>query len=461
MSCTGRQVSEVVGDSTRPRLYASMATARISPAANLLRHSRLFSIPAPLTPPIALVSDTASQAYPTRAAIETPASSWDRGDWGFKRSLPLKSTSKTGTTTIRVQNGIDSIEHITDFESAADHVLTLQKWREINLPVRFTSKSTKDENTSVFEAKLDNIIPSTSPTHRRWRYSGPWLAGQPGWEFDTLLKNVGARKTEFQNYVRARLTAERNLSKRQEAIDAGVDLDKVAVDISEEEFSEHMRYLRATPSAFGPLIVDFLDLPDGPRATDETTAARAGFSYGRTTVAAQIYSERGPPRTHPSAGLSYFRSGAHVSNHAAFGPQENNPPVVARVLKPSIRRKQGNVGIAGFVASDSTTSAVMGTSKGAWQPTPGGLKVLVRPTTATVTSDGRLILSAVPAGRNTERMYGFKQEEDRLAVTKTRMASMPTLDEQRATDAKASRETKLHLDALENMMRLNEDREHI
>ena len=439
-----------------------MATARISPAASLLRHSRLFSIPPPLTPPAALVSDTASQAYPTRAAIETPTSSWYRGDWGFKRSLPLKSTSKTGTTTIRVQNGIDSIEHITDFESAADHVLTLQKWRELNLPVRFTSKSPKDENTSVFEAKLDNIIPSTSPTHRRWRYSGPWLAGQPGWEFDALLKRVRDRKMEFQNYVRARLSAERNLSQRQEAIDAGVDLDQTEVEISEEEFSEHMRYLRATPSAFGPLIVDFLDLPDGPKATNEKVAAKGGFSYGRTTVAAQAYSERGPPRTHPSAGLSYYRSGAHVFNHAVFGPQQDNAPVVARVLKPSIRRRQGNLGIAGFVASESTSSAVMGTTKGTWQPTPGGLKLLVRPTTATVTSDGRFILSAVAAGRNVEKMYGFNQEEDKLSeVSKTRMASMPTLDQQRSTDAKASRETKLHLDALENIMRLSEDREHI
>jgi Mitochondrial ribosomal protein subunit len=438
-----------------------MATARISPAASLLRHSRLFSIPPPLTPPPALVSDTASEAYPTRAAIETPTSSWDRGDWGFKRSLPLKSTSKTGTTTIRVQNGIDSIEHITDFESAADHVLTLQKWREINLPVRFVLKSTKDENTSVFEAKLDNISPSTSPTHRRWRYSGPWLAGQPGWEFDALLKRVRDRKTEFYNYVRARLTAERNLARRQEAIDAGVDVDQAEVEISREEFSEHMRYLRATPSAFGPLIVDFLDLPDGPKPANEKAAAEGGFSYGRTTAAAQTYSERGPPRTHPSAGLSYYRSGAHVSNHAAFGPQQYNPPVVARVLKPNIRKKQGNLGIAGFVACNSTSSAVMGISKAAWEPTPGGLKLLVRPRTATVNSDGRLILNAVAAGRGAEKMYGFNQEEDRPAITKTRMGSMPTLDKQQSSDARASRETKLHLDALENMMRLNEDREHI
>jgi Mitochondrial ribosomal protein subunit len=441
-----------------------MATARISPAASLLRNSRLFSIPPPLTPSTALASDTASQPYPTHAAVETPTSSWDRGDWGFKRSLPLKSTTKTGTTTIRVQKGIDTIEHITDFESAADHVLSLQKWREINLPVRFISQSTKDKSTSVFEANLDNISPSTSPTHRRWRYNGPWLAGQPGWEFDALLKRVRDRKIEFQSYVRARLTAERNLSRRQEAIDVGLDLNQVEVDISEEDFNEHMRYLRATPSAFGPLIAEFLDLPEGPKATNEKVAAKGGFSYGRTTVAARTYSEHGPPRTHPSAGLSYYRSGAHVSNHARFGPQEYAPPVVARVLRPSIRRKPGDVGIAGFVAADSTSFNLVGNRGQPWQPTPGGQKLLVRPTTATVTADGRLVLSAVSAGRAAERMYGFNQEEKpaaKLSVTKTRMASMPTLDNQRSRDAKASQETRLHLDALENMMRLNEDRDHI
>lgn len=279
-----------------------MATARLPPAASLLRSSRLFSIPPPL-PPASLASDTATQPHPTHAAIETPASSWVRGDWGFKRPLPLKSTTKTGTTTIRVQRGIDSIEHITDFESAADHVLTLQKWKDLNLPIRFIKKRNRDDSTSVFESKVDNISRPSSSGHRRWRFKGPWLAGQTGLEFDALLKRVKDRRAEFQKFVRARLDAETTVSRRQETIDAGLDLDNgEAAGVTDDEFNEHMHYLRATPSAFGPLIAEFLDLPEGPEGTASTSSPGEGFGYGRTTLAAEAYKETGPPKTHPSAG---------------------------------------------------------------------------------------------------------------------------------------------------------------
>ena len=439
-----------------------MATARLSPTASLLRNSRLFSIPPALNPPTSLTSDTATQPYPTHAAIETPPSSWDRGDWGFKRSLPLKSTTKTGTTTIRVQKGIDSAEHITDFESAGDHVLTLRKWQELNLPVRFIKRSTRDDSTSVFEAKVDNISSSASSTHRRWRYNGPWLAGQPGWEFDALLKRVRARKREFQEYLRARLNAERTMSRRQEAIDAGQDLNEERVGISDEEFDEHVHYLRATPSAFGPLIAEFFDLPQGPRDTNVAASNKDSFSYGRTTAAAETYREAGPPRTHPSAGLSYYRSGAHIPNHPTYGPQQFNPPVVARVLKPSIRRRVADVGVAGFVIPNSSASLLLKMQP--WQPVPGGLKVVVRPTTAAINSDGRVMLNALKANDDSKTVYNNFQEEkprDMSAVSRTRMAGMPTLDEQRRTETKASREAQPYLDMLDDLMHANEDREHI
>ncbi|KAF7511517.1 hypothetical protein GJ744_004105 [Endocarpon pusillum] len=439
-----------------------MAAARLSPAASVLRNSRLFSIPPTLNPPTSLTSDTATQPYPTHAAIETPPSSWDRGDWGFKRSLPLKSTTRTGTTTIRVRKGIDSAEHITDFESAGDHVLTLRKWKELNLPLRFMKKHNRDDNTSVFEAKLDNISSSASSTHRRWRYDGPWLAGQPGWEFDALLKRVRARKVEFKQYVRARLSTERTMSRRQEAIAAGQDLNEGRVGISDEDFDEHIRYLRATPSAFGPLIAEFLDLPEGPKGTEEAASPKDGFSYGRTTVAAETYSEAGPPRTHPSAGLSYYRSGAHISNHPTYGPQQFNAPVVARVLKPTIRRRMGDVGVAGFVIPPRSASLLLDTKP--WQPVPGGLKMVVRPTTAAIGSDGRVMLIVLKAHEDLKKVYNIFPEDkprDMSAVSKTRMASMPLLDEQRRTETKASREAEPSLDMLDKLMYANEDREHI
>lgn len=430
-----------------------MANARLSPAASLLRNSRLFAIPAPLTP-VTLGSDTATQPYPTHAAIETPPSSWVRGDWGFKRSLPLKSTAKTGTTTIRVQNGIDSIEHITDFESAADHVLTLRKWRELNLPVQFTKKQGRGDRSSVFETSVDNITTPKMSSHRRWRYKGPWLAGQAGWDFDALVKRVKSQKGEFREYVRERLSAEKKSSTRQEARDAGLDLNQVEMPkVTDEELDEYIRHLRATPTAFGPLIAEFLDLPEGPREDKSGKSTSLDtFTYGRTTLATEAYSETGPPTTHPSAGLSYYRSGAHVINHPVFGPQKDNLAVEARLLRPGFRRKIGDVGVAGFVVALTTNTS---NATKSWQPQPGGVKMLVSPRKAVVDSDGRLHLHAQGASIPAEAVYTFdsdasaeeKKPREVPQMAENKIRSMPRLDE------KSSREVKRSHDSLDDLMR--------
>src|SRR5947207_4919817 len=108
--------------------------ARVSPAANLLRKSRLFALPPSLSPPVqpptssqVSESDTATLPYPIRAAIETPRSSLARGDWGLKRPLPSKSTTTSSSSPVVRVNYLDTFEHITDFESAADHTVTLEK----------------------------------------------------------------------------------------------------------------------------------------------------------------------------------------------------------------------------------------------------------------------------------------------------------------------------------------------
>src|SRR5690348_438613 len=109
--------------------------ARVSPTANLLRKSRLFSLPPSLSPPAPTAtssrvseSETATLPYPIRAAIETPSSSLANGDWGLKRPLPSKSTTGSSSTPVVRVNKLDTFEHITDFESAADHTVTLKKW---------------------------------------------------------------------------------------------------------------------------------------------------------------------------------------------------------------------------------------------------------------------------------------------------------------------------------------------
>lgn len=328
------------------------------------------------------------------------------------------------------------------------------------MPIRFLRKRVQNESLSVFEPQLDNVSPSTTSSQRKWRHTGPWLSGQTGWEFDALLKRAMDRKSEFQTHLRTRLNAERNMSRRQAAIDAGADLDQEqGVEITDEEFSEHMHYLRETPPAFGPLIAEFLDLPEGPSSTTSTPSAESDFLYGRSTLAAELYKEVGPPKTHPSAGISYIRSGAHVFNHPIFGPQSRSPPVFARVLRPTIRRRTGEIGIAGFVVSGAVTSTILPIDRK--PPIPGGAMLVLRPTSAAISSNGRVLLSADNASSELRRVYGFpvagrlrdgrdsskqpaREERDMM---NSRMARMLPLDK------KPDRETDMLYDALGNILR--------
>ena len=123
-----------------------MALSRqsLSPTSHLLRNSRLFSLPNPLPRPpvsesfgagITKASDTATLPYPTHQAIATTKASLARGDWGLKRAIPSRShIVQTSDPVLRVTQ-LDTIEHVTDFDSAADHVRTRQKWEEMGVPM--------------------------------------------------------------------------------------------------------------------------------------------------------------------------------------------------------------------------------------------------------------------------------------------------------------------------------------
>jgi hypothetical protein len=136
-----------------------MALSRqsLSPTANLLRNSRLFSLPNPLPRPpvsetfgagITKASDTATLPYPTHQAITTTKSSLARGDWGLKRPLPSRShIIQTSDPVLRVTQ-LDTIEHVTDFDSAADHVRTRQKWEEMGVPMMKGLTQMRDQDMS-------------------------------------------------------------------------------------------------------------------------------------------------------------------------------------------------------------------------------------------------------------------------------------------------------------------------
>ncbi|KAJ4371084.1 hypothetical protein N0V86_008779 [Didymella sp. IMI 355093] len=232
---------------------------RLSPTANLLRNSRLFSLPNPLPRPVVgettgagvtKASDSATLPYPTHQAITTTKSSLARGDWGLKRNLPARSRMlQTSDPVLRITQ-LDTIEHVTDFESAADHVRTRQKWEQMSVPMmRFAASTnvTAKTPTSAFERRDDTTAytkdgldesglflralrqnkrtreyrqrqnggreeqftpfqppPVTAEAHntRRWKHDGPWLPGQGENEFMAYLtKEIGKRRAEFNEHL--------------------------------------------------------------------------------------------------------------------------------------------------------------------------------------------------------------------------------------------------------------------
>lgn len=501
--------------------------ARLSPAASLLRNSKLFSLPPTLALPAQEASsetlarsDTATTPYPIRAAIETPQLSLNKGDWGLKRSLPLKTTTKTGTPVIRVQRGLDTPEHTVDFESAADHVLTLQKWQHLHMPVQYSSgvntgyddkhkhgvfnpsddnttnisnknwtgvwpsiapkdralhvpKGPKDEGAAYMTAKIEEHELSGAPLpvvherpvqekkpDKRWRYRGPWLAGMSGMEFDEFLKKqVRTRTKDFRERVELQWLADKEAASRARALEQGTlglpvkhaevqeetksqihvgekpkALTQERTQITDEEFETYVRALRRRPQIFGPLIADFLDLPDGPKPPTANLASRKElWEYGRDTVAAPSYRNTGPPRTHPSAGLSYSRSRNWAANDATFGPQNDLTPVVGRILKVirSGSNPSATVGVAGFV----TPRMDRGSSRGnndfsGFTPRPGGQKLLVVPNAAMVNVEGMLDLHVrhAPDTHVLENDEAVRQEARKLPETASYGEKVPQLD---------------------------------
>ena len=458
-----------------------MATARLSPAASLLRQSRLFALPFPLKPPAEEVSsqpegrsDTATLPYPIRAAIETPLNSLNKGDWGLKRPLPLKSTTNTGTPHIRIQGGIDTREHIADFESAADHTLTLRKWQELHLPVSRPSASSPrshDIARPIFDSLFDNTtipvtpLPEKGPVDRygrrkhkvkrpepppvalkRWKHEGPWLAGMTGMEFEAFLNSQVRNNVKgFRKYVKSRLIERRTEELRRQAMEKGdrVGSKPLKVEVTAEEVTDYLRLLRSKPDLFGPMIAEFLDLPEGP-SSQGSLMHDAVFPYGRNTTAAPVYADVGPPQTHPSAGLSYLKVGpdAYARNDPIYGPQANARPVQARVLKT--RRGPGNVtatiGVAGVIANDTDPSLRSAGMYTPFRPQPGGRKGLVKVRSASINSNGTVNLNVASNSSSASASHYRLGNDDSVvleqgkampaaAVAKAANFSMPSLDD--------------------------------
>jgi hypothetical protein len=384
-----------------------VARNRLSPTANLLRNSRLFSLPNPLPRPnvgettgagVTKASDSATLPYPTHQAITTTKSSLARGDWGLKRNLPARShLLQTSDPVLRITQ-LDTIEDVTDFDSAADHVRTRQKWEEMSVPMlRHAASADVTSSTphSAFEQRDDITAyrkegldesglflralkqnkrarehrasknggreeqftpfqppPVSGEVHntRRWKHDGPWLPGQGANEFMAYLtKEIGKRRTEFNEHLVEFVKNEIYTTRQLAAARSG--------DIAPIDAAEAQAWQTAREKEWAAITQDQIDAgikalrketANNPLGSKLVTKLITPFlhlplvkeknkTYRKDGSHYQNYiidPERAPTSTHPSAGLGYLRSRSYLASHPILGPQANPAPVTSRVLQP-------------------------------------------------------------------------------------------------------------------------------
>lgn len=420
-----------------------MSKSATSPTALLLQSSRLFSLPRPLPQPalaaltstgVTRASETATLPYPTHQAIATPPSSQFRGDWGLKRALPAKATSRTSTPVIRVYRQ-DTEAHITDFGSAGDHVNTERKFREMGVPLilrptksergsNYKNPRTQEPPTSAFKTTADFTEGS-----QNWKLSGPWLAGMQEGEFDAYATIVTTRrKKAWHTFLASHVLQERLYGPKRRAQEDGVPLSASDLARLEEQltptsadlaaYEKNLRDEHLTSSlssTLTALIAQFLNLPSAHASFANPVAVQTE-DLKRLTNTFRLDGDaklQPPPSTHPSAGLGYALTNAHMSNHPLYGPQVDPAPVQARVLRTregtGPRLGSAVLGVGGFVTNDSVSSTYTPRNGGsggneadraAAQLDPdlkGGNKIWVHPTAAYVDEKGRVQLQVTRA----------------------------------------------------------------
>jgi hypothetical protein len=340
---------------------------------------------------------------------------------------------------------VDTLEHITEYGSAADHSLTLQKWQELNMPlstpgVKESSLSYLSNKRSagrgVFEEDLGSSAEgrSKSPTEEaRWKFGGPWLAGLTVGEFNEYIRTtIRGRKAEFLQFLRENKALEDTKTAQRKAAEAGEDPPPAinSSDITEEQLQLYIRELRQDRGALFRHIRLFLDLPPAPSprgyleameldimdsmGTDSGSKIPTLNSEDFLPKSNSPYADTGPPRTHPSAGLSYLRTNNYIFNHPVYGPQERPPPVQGRVVMPknSVGANQPKLGVAGVVVNapqgegfntSNMPKARYGQVRKETHPgliniepdKVGGSKVWLHPKSASIDPKGRISLDVV------------------------------------------------------------------
>ena len=282
---------------------------------------------------------------------------------------------------------------------------------------RASGTGTQKPPKSVFESHLDNTESGGSDRAKgRWKFKGPWLAGKTEGEFQEYLeKKVKRRKLHFRQWLGARLAQAKSSNQRREATARGEDVNDAEVPVSEEEIETFIMRLRNDEQAMHKLVEEFLDLP--------TELEGPGIGQNFST-----YEKEGPPTTHPSAGLSYLRTASHTVNHPMYGPQEYKTPVEGRVIASQFvrgsRQARALIGVAGVVAKDLHLTFWKESKPGPnskpgidrFDPDiPGGAKLWVTPTRASVSSQGRIDMFVDRANKHALNVLeGTEEEEAKL-----------------------------------------------
>ena len=355
--------------------------------------------------------------------------------------------ARTTTPVIRI-GAVDSVDHITEYDSAADHTLTLKKWQEMNLHISAPSQPNKASNVSmqgqrasVFEESIDRTEATAKPDSRdmpRWKYEGPWLAGFTEGEFQIYVgREIKRRRSEFRQFLRNWLLERKGMEQRRSAIEKGEASSNFKVgEVSEEEFDSNIKELRHQKVDLWQVIWQFLDLPKSGITPAQGRSALDEYADATT----QVEPELGPPKTHPSAGLSYLRTGSHVHNHPVLGPMSTQPPIHARILQPGsqslgVRRGRVVLGVGGVAATDTSyASTTFGDQTPGWSKfepdMPGGPKAWVHPQATTIDSRGRIKLTVEKAQDNSLAVWEGKQAGEELSPeVQGKDRTVPILDQ--------------------------------
>ncbi|KAK0386131.1 hypothetical protein NLU13_5968 [Sarocladium strictum] len=334
--------------------------AAASPGGQLLRSSRLFSVPKPLPEPqsnsfnIGLhKSLTATKAYPTHQAFTTPRSSRENGDWGFKRPFPLKSTNNTSTPLIRIKQ-VDTIENVTDFASASDLSLTLEKFQEMRVAPLLPKGVDRSGNpilqrSGVFEEHMDvTYLKRGQGAETKWKFQGPWLARMDEGSFEAYLKkSVRPKRAEFRSVLKKRMVEDKNRTLKTRAMEKGEPAppEIKEKDITQAEFTEYLRLLRHDRPTLYAIVADFLDLAPLTKPVGGVQTLLQDFPAKNSP-----FGLTGAPQAHPSAGIGYLRTNSFLENHPVFGPQGHRTPVQARIISPRDGVEPAKLGVGGMVA---------------------------------------------------------------------------------------------------------------